>query len=92
MVPLAEAWDSGASGWTSAKRQQFANDLTRPQLIAVTDNVNQEKSDQTPDQWLPPEAGYHCTYASMWIGSKHKYELTVTEAEKGALEQALGTC
>ncbi|MEU3184822.1 DUF1524 domain-containing protein [Streptomyces sp. NPDC006923] len=43
MVPLAEAWDSGASAWTTAKRQQFANDLTRPQLIAVTDNVNQSR-------------------------------------------------
>ncbi|MBK0866030.1 MULTISPECIES: HNH endonuclease family protein [unclassified Saccharopolyspora] len=92
VVPLAAAWRSGAAQWSQEQRQAFANDLESPQLIAVTDNVNQEKSDQPPDQWLPPEAGYHCTYASMWIGSKHKYELTVTEAEKGALEQALGTC
>jgi hypothetical protein len=27
MVPLAEAWGSGASTWTSARRQTFANDL-----------------------------------------------------------------
>ena len=53
MVPLAEAWDSGASGWTTAQRQSFANDLTRPQLIAVTDNVNQSKSDQDPAEWMP---------------------------------------
>ncbi|NEE39872.1 HNH endonuclease, partial [Streptomyces sp. SID7982] len=46
MVPLAEAWRSGASGWTNAQRQSFANDLTRPQLIAVTDNVNQSKGDK----------------------------------------------
>ena len=28
--------------------QAFANDLSNPQLIAVTDNVNQSKGDQTP--------------------------------------------
>ena len=32
----------------SARRQAFANDLTRPQLIAVTDNVNQAKGDPRP--------------------------------------------
>ena len=53
LVPLAEAWDSGASGWTTAQRQAFANDLTRPQLIAVTDNVNQSKGDQDPAEWMP---------------------------------------
>ncbi|GAA3236009.1 hypothetical protein GCM10020256_54330 [Streptomyces thermocoprophilus] len=30
VVPLAEAWDSGASKWTTSQRQAFANDLTRP--------------------------------------------------------------
>lgn len=39
---------------TTAKRQQFANDLTNPQLIAVTDNVNQAKGDKSPDLWKPP--------------------------------------
>lgn len=39
VVPLSNAWKSGASSWTTAKRQDFANDLQNPQLIAVTDNV-----------------------------------------------------
>ncbi|GAA2815395.1 HNH endonuclease family protein [Saccharopolyspora taberi] len=92
VVPLAAAWRSGAAQWTQEQREQFANDLEAPQLIAVTDNVNQEKGDQTPDQWMPSETGYHCTYASMWVASKHKYQLTITEAEKGALSTALGSC
>ena len=53
LVPLAEAWDSGAGAGPPPKRQSFANDLTRPQLIAVTDNVNQSKGDQDPAEWLP---------------------------------------
>ena len=48
LVPLKEAWVSGARLWTTARRQAFANDLTRPQLIAVTDNVNQAKGAPTP--------------------------------------------
>lgn len=92
VVPLAAAWRSGASDWNNERRSEFANDLDGPQLIAVTDSINQEKGDQAPDEWLPPESGYHCTYAAMWVGSKHKWELTVTESEKSALERALASC
>ncbi|MFJ8750471.1 HNH endonuclease family protein [Streptomyces sp. NPDC102441] len=92
MVPLAEAWRSGASGWTNAERQSFANDLTRPQLIAVTDNVNQSKSDQDPGEWLPSRAAYRCTYARAWVHVKHHYDLTVDSTEKSALQSALSGC
>lgn len=34
---------SGARTWTAAQRESFANDLTRPQLVAVTDNLNESK-------------------------------------------------
>jgi len=54
MVPLSNAWKSGAASWTTAQRQAFANDLTNPQLLAVTDNVNQSKSDSGPEDWKPP--------------------------------------
>lgn len=40
VVPLSNAWKSGAASWTTAQRQGFANDLSNPQLIAVTDNVS----------------------------------------------------
>lgn len=40
MVPLSNAWKSGASEWTAAQRETFANDLDSPQLWAVTDNVS----------------------------------------------------
>ncbi|MGH3917340.1 MAG: HNH endonuclease family protein [Pseudonocardiaceae bacterium] len=92
VVPLAEAWRSGASGWTQADRGSFANDLHGPQLIAVTDNVNQAKSDQSPDQWKPPLMSYWCTYASMWVEVKHTWHLTATSAEVTALDDMLNTC
>ncbi|RII16965.1 hypothetical protein DSC45_14475 [Streptomyces sp. YIM 130001] len=92
VVPLAEAWRSGASSWTDDAREGFANDLTRPQLIAVTDNVNQSKGDKDPADWLPPLASYNCVYARMWVEVKHHYELTVDPAEKTALEGVLKGC
>ncbi|MCW8220921.1 MULTISPECIES: HNH endonuclease family protein [Streptomyces] len=92
MVPLAEAWRSGASSWTNAQRQAYANDLTRPQLIAVTDNVNQSKGDKDPAKWMPPRAAYHCTYARAWVHVKHYYNLSVDSAEKTALQTALKGC
>ncbi|WP_335932114.1 HNH endonuclease family protein [Streptomyces sp. PTD5-9] len=92
VVPLAEAWRSGASSWTTAQRQAYANDLTRPQLIAVTDNVNQAKGDKDPADWLPPRTAYRCTYARAWVHVKHYYDLTVDAAEKSALQGILNNC
>lgn len=92
VVPLAEAWRSGASAWTTSKRQSFANDLTRPQLIAVTDNVNQSKGDQDPSTWQPSVTSYRCTYAKMWIAVKYYWALKLQSAEKTALQTSLNTC
>ncbi|WP_316246891.1 DUF1524 domain-containing protein [Microbispora triticiradicis] len=37
LVPLAEAWDSGAHAWSPAQREAYANDLDEPyHLVAVT--------------------------------------------------------
>ncbi|NEY34420.1 DUF1524 domain-containing protein [Streptomyces sp. PRKS01-65] len=92
LVPLAEAWDSGADGWTTTRRQAFANDLTRPQLIAVTDNVNQAKGDQDPATWMPSRTDYRCTYVRAWVQVKHYYGLSVDSAEKTALQNHLAGC
>ncbi|MFF3952137.1 HNH endonuclease family protein [Streptomyces sp. NPDC001890] len=92
MVPLSEAWRSGASSWTTAERQAYANDLTRPQLIAVTDNVNQAKGDKDPAEWMPSRTAYKCTYARAWVHVKHYYDLTVDSAEKSALQSILNGC
>jgi hypothetical protein len=92
MVPLAEAWRSGAWAWTTAKRQSFANDLTNPQLWAVTDNVNQSKSDQDPSTWKPSLTSFWCTYAKAWIDVKYEWALTLNSTEKTALTTMLGHC
>lgn len=94
MVPLAEAWGSGAQAWTSQQRRDFANDMTLSvALEAVTDNVNQSKSDQDPSEWMPPMAGTACDYVTDWVLVKYRWQLTINQAERSALGNVLsGDC
>jgi hypothetical protein len=90
VVPLAEMWRSGAATWAPAQRLAAANDLRN--LIAVSGKVNQSKSDKTPDEWMPPNAGYACSYGRIYVTVKAAYGLSVAPAERSALENALTTC
>ncbi|XVV12462.1 HNH endonuclease family protein [Actinoplanes sp. CA-131856] len=92
MVPLANAWRSGASKWTTAQRGDFANDLDDPQLIAVSASSNRSKGDQDPSTWKPSETSSWCEYAQDWIAVKTKWKLTVTDKEKSALDDMLRKC
>ncbi|NES13101.1 MULTISPECIES: HNH endonuclease family protein [Micromonospora] len=93
MVPLAEAWDSGARNWTTSRRQAYANDLGDSRaLAAVTDNVNQAKGDQDPATWLPPYASARCRYVDEWVAVKIRWRLTVDSAEKSALTSWANNC
>lgn len=92
VVPLANAWRTGAAGWDDSQRSAFANDLTRPQLVAVSASSNRSKGDQDPSQWRPPSQDNWCTYAQSWITVKAYWHLSVTADEKIALAEMLGTC
>ncbi|RYP04801.1 hypothetical protein DL764_004217 [Monosporascus ibericus] len=92
MVPLKNAWISGASAWTTGRRRAFANDVDSPQLWAVTGSVNRSKGDRSPDEWTPPLRSFHCTYAASWIAVKDKYALSASSAEVDALNAMLDTC
>ena len=90
MVPLKEAWDSGAWAWTSDQRQAYANDLTDPRtLIAVSASANRSKSDRDPAQWLPSRSGYVCTYLANWISIKARWHLSMDRAENTAIASTL---
>ncbi|GLY05189.1 MULTISPECIES: HNH endonuclease family protein [Actinoplanes] len=92
MVPLANAWRSGADKWDNDKRGDFANDLERPQLFAVSATSNRSKGDQDPSTWKPPAESSWCVYAKDWITVKSHWELTVTTAEKATLTDMLENC
>ncbi|MCX6528977.1 MAG: HNH endonuclease family protein [Actinobacteria bacterium] len=93
VVALKEAWDSGAWAWTTAQRTLYANDLSDPRtLLAVTDSVNQLKSDKDPSNWLPPLASYHCTYISDWVSIKARWKLSMDQSEYGRVKKLVDSC
>ena len=90
VVPLANAWRSGASSWTNEERERYANDPDV--LLSVEDNANQAKGDKGPEAWKPPNEEVWCSYAERWISIKDKYDLSVNPNEKTELEEMLNTC
>jgi hypothetical protein len=93
VVALKEAWDSGAWAWTTSQRTLYANDLSDPRtLLAVTDSVNQSKSDKDPSNWLPPLTSYHCTYISDWVAVKARWKLSMDQSEYGRVKKLVDSC
>ena len=91
MVPLAEAWDSGAHSWSDETRERYANDLAdRRTLVAVSASSNRSKSDQDPREWLP--AKRQCRYIREWAAVKTRWSLTVDRREKRALRERAARC
>ncbi|GAA1239837.1 HNH endonuclease family protein [Kitasatospora nipponensis] len=92
LVPLAEAWDSGASAWSPQEREAYANDLGEDRdLIAVTARSNRQKADKDVTDWLPMPS-YVCTYITDWTVDKTRWGLTVDAAEKDRLHQLAAGC
>lgn len=93
VVPLAEAWDSGASSWSADRRKAYANDLGVPwALIAVSAASNRAKGDQDPHDWLPPLAAVRCEYTAMWLEVKVRWSLGVDEVERSTLAGLIAAC
>lgn len=90
VVSLANAWSSGASTWDEHTLQQFGNDPLN--LLAVDGPTNQSKGSADTGQWLPPNDGYHCSFVARQVAVKLAYDLTVTDAERGAMRGVLGAC
>lgn len=92
-VPLGHAHLSGGWEWPPERRRAYANDLDNPNSLQATGaRLNRSKGKKPPDEWLPDETAAWCRYAADWISVKEQWDLTVTAAEVGALEDMLRTC
>lgn len=94
VVPLKEAWDSGAWNWDPARREAFANDTEDPHsLIAVSSSSNQDKGAADPSNWLPPNESDQCRYVTAWVIVKARWGLSMDESEFGRIANLLkGPC
>ena len=90
VVALSDAWQKGAQALDFDTRVKFANDPLN--LLAVDGPTNQKKGDSDAASWLPPNKDYRCKYVARQIAVKAKYNLWVTDAEKGAIHRVLGGC
>jgi len=93
LVPLNEAWQSGAWRWSAATRTAYANDLGfSPSLVAVTAHANRSKGDREPLDWMPDRARFACTYVTRWVAVKWRWHLTINTGERAYLTSKLRSC
>jgi hypothetical protein len=90
VVPLGNAWATGAQKLSSKQREALANDPY--ELLAVDGPTNGSKGDGDAATWLPPNKAFRCSYVARQIGVKKKYSLWVTSAEKSAMQRVLSSC
>jgi len=90
VVALAWAWRNGAEYWTPEQRLRFANDPIN--LVATTKEMNDEKLDYGPSEWLPPIESQRCDYVVHWIDVLDAYDLGVGNADRSAAEAVLDAC
>lgn len=80
LVPLKNAYISGASNWSKKKKNRYYNYLKYDNhLIAVSKSANRNKSDKSPVEWLPPNKEYQCEYVREWYKIKTAWGLSIEE-------------
>lgn len=93
MVPLAEAWDSGAYAWDADRRMRYANDLGADRsLVAVSARENRQKADRDPAEWMPSAESARCTYLADWTATKLRWGLSADGKERTALLDLSADC
>jgi hypothetical protein len=79
VVPIGEAHRSGGAHWDDETKQEFYQD--KDNLLAVVASENQSKSDADVNDYLPPNQALYCDYVATTVLVKHKYDLTMDQAE-----------
>jgi hypothetical protein len=90
VVPLKNAYRSGAHQWPKERRCHYANFLKDPShLLAVSGHENMSKGDSAPDSYLPPNEEFTCEYLRTWMQIKAVWSLGYTDEEANAIHGAL---
>lgn len=88
MVPLKEAYISGAHKWTFKERCLYGNYLGyRNHLVAVSGAENNEKSAKTPEDYMPSNTAYQCEYLKDWLKIKSYWGLSLVPEEMKSIRK-----
>ena len=89
IVARSEAHDSGLCAADAATRRRFASDLINLTLASPSVNRHQ-KSAKDAAEWLPDLN--QCWFANRVVEVRERYDLTIDERERDALEDILSGC
>jgi len=91
VVPVENAWISGAWAWSHTTRVRYYNDLKdKRTLVAVDRSDNEAKGASDPSRWMPSHG--RCRYVRYWVAVKIRWHLHVSGAEKTKLASLAGGC
>ncbi len=90
MVPLKNAYISGAWKWDYKARCLYANYLGyRNHLVSADASQNMSKGDRAPDKYLPVNHSYRCQYVRDWLAVKLIWKLHMTIDEVQAIHEVV---
>lgn len=90
VVPLKNAYLTGAHGWAPSKRCHYGNFVGyRRHLIPIDGPENSRKGDRGPDRYMPPSRDFTCEYVKIWITIKTIWDLDVTRAEWNSVHESM---
>lgn len=90
MVPLKNAYVSGASDWDFQTRCLYANYLHfKPHLVSADGHENMSKGDDGPENYLPPNERYRCEYVRNWLAIKTIWKLKMNRDEVLAIQNTV---
>lgn len=84
VVALKEAYDSGASNWSSSKKKRFANDPSNQMCLDA--KINMSKSDHDLAEWGGGGCSLRKRIAQVTVEVKNAYNLEIDSAEQEAIE------
>lgn len=88
LVPLKNAYMSGAFNWDYKMRCLYANYMgLRAHLVSSDAHQNMSKGDRGPEGYLPPNEPYRCQYIRNWLAVKMLWRLAVNPDEALAIHE-----
>ena len=86
LVPLKEAFISGAYNWTKEKKKEYYNYMIdKNHLIAVSSTLNRSKGSKDVKEWLPITNIER--YIKNWIDVKFRWNLSIDPKELEILKE-----
>jgi 5-methylcytosine-specific restriction endonuclease McrA len=87
VVPLKNAYMSGAYKWNFKSRCLYANYMGLSyHLMSVNGIENMKKGDKGPEGYMPPNKEHTCDYIKHWLSIKFLWGLRMTPTEAQAIK------